>query len=124
MKGNISSLFRKFAFGKSALGKFSLQSLRLKRIDSFILSKFLQLFAAAFFVCLFVFMMQFTWRYVDDLVGKGLTLDVLARFFWYMGLTLVPQALPLAFLLASLITFGRAAITMKKSCCTAVIKML
>ena len=106
MKGNISSLSQKFAFGKSALGKFSLQSLRLKRIDSFILSKFLQLFAAAFFVCLFVFMMQFTWRYVDDLVGKGLTLDVLARFFWYMGLTLVPQALPLAFLLASLITFG------------------
>lgn len=57
-------------------------------------------------MCLFVFMMQFTWRYVDDLVGKGLTLDILAQFFGYMALTLVPQSLPLAILLASLITFG------------------
>lgn len=78
----------------------------LKRLDTFVLSKFLQLFAAAFFVCLFVFMMQFTWRYIDDLVGKGLTLDVLAQFFGYMALTLVPQALPMSVLLASLITFG------------------
>ena len=78
----------------------------MKRLDTFILSKFLQLFAGAFFVCLFVFMMQFTWRYVDDLVGKGLTLDVLAQFFGYMALTLVPQSLPLSVLLASLITFG------------------
>lgn len=79
---------------------------RIKRLDTFILSKFLQLFAGAFFVCLFVFMMQFTWRYLDDLIGKGLTLDILGQFFWYMALTLVPQSLPLAFLLASLITFG------------------
>lgn len=78
----------------------------MKRLDTFILSKFLQLFAAAFFVCLFVFMMQFTWRYIDDLVGKGLTLDILAQFFGYMSLTLVPQSLPLAILLASLMTFG------------------
>lgn len=78
----------------------------LKRLDTFVLSKFLQLFAAAFFVCLFVFMMQFTWRYIDDLVGKGLTMDVLAQFFGYMALTLVPQSLPMSVLLASLITFG------------------
>lgn len=78
----------------------------MKRLDTFIISKFLQLFAGAFFVCLFVFMMQFTWRYVDDLVGKGLTFDILAQFFGYMALTLVPQSLPLAILLASLITFG------------------
>lgn len=62
--------------------------------------------AGAFFVSLFVLMMQFTWRYVDELIGKGLTLDVLAKFFGYMALTLVPQALPLAVLLSSLITFG------------------
>ena len=51
-------------------------------------------------------MMQFLWRYIDDLIGKGLTIDVMAQFFWYMGLMLVPQALPLAILLASLMTFG------------------
>ncbi len=78
----------------------------IKKLDIFILKKFLQLFAGSFFVCLFIFMMQFTWRYVDDLVGKGLTLDILAKFFWYMSLTLTPTSLPLAVLLASLITFG------------------
>ena len=51
-------------------------------------------------------MMQFMWRYVDELIGKGLTLDVLAHFFYYAGLTLIPMSLPLAILLASLITFG------------------
>jgi len=51
-------------------------------------------------------MMQFLWQYVNDLIGKGLTLDVLGQFFWYMSLMLVPQALPLAILLSSLITFG------------------
>lgn len=77
-----------------------------KRIDTFILGKFLQLFVGAFFICLFVFVMQFMWRYVDDLVGKGLTFDILAQFFWYVCVSLVPTALPLAVLLASLITFG------------------
>lgn len=51
-------------------------------------------------------MMQFLWRFVDDLVGKGLEMTVMGQFFFYAGLTLVPAALPLAILLASLITFG------------------
>ena len=51
-------------------------------------------------------MMQFLWRYVDELIGKGLSLEILAQFFWYMGLMLMPQAFPLAILLSSLITFG------------------
>ena len=50
--------------------------------------------------------MQFLWKYVNDLIGKGLSLDVLAQFFWYMALMLVPQALPLALLLSSLISYG------------------
>ena len=59
-----------------------------------------------FFICQFVLMMQFLWRYIDDLIGKGISMDVMAQFFWYMGLMLVPQALPLAILLSSLMTFG------------------
>jgi lipopolysaccharide export system permease protein len=51
-------------------------------------------------------MMQFMWRYVDELIGKGLSGEILAKFFYYSGLTLVPMSLPLAILLASLITFG------------------
>ena len=61
---------------------------------------------ATFFICQFVLMMQFLWRYIDDLIGKGLTMDVLAQFFWYMALMLMPQAFPLAILLSSLITYG------------------
>lgn len=79
---------------------------RIKKLDIFIAKQFGLLFVGTFFICQFVLMMQFLWRYVDELIGKGLTLDVLAQFFWYMGLMLVPQALPLAILLSSLITFG------------------
>ena len=79
---------------------------RIKKLDIFITKQFGLLFIGTFFICLFVLMMQFLWRYVDELIGKGLTIDVLAQFFWYMGLTLIPQALPLAILLSSLITFG------------------
>jgi lipopolysaccharide export system permease protein len=81
----------------------------IKKLDLFILKKFFLVFLAAFFITLFVFMMQFTWRYVDELIGKGLTLDILGQFFWYMGITMVPTSLPLAVLLASLITFGNMA---------------
>lgn len=64
------------------------------------------MFVGTFFICLFIFIMQFLWLYVDDMVGKGLSIDVLAKFFYYASLTLVPKALPLAVLLAALITFG------------------
>ena len=80
--------------------------LRIKKLDIFIAKQFGLLFLGTFFICQFVLMMQFLWRYIDDLIGKGLTIDVMAQFFWYMGLMLVPQALPLAILLASLMTFG------------------
>lgn len=79
---------------------------RIRRLDIFITKQFGLLFAGTFFISQFVLMMQFLWRYVDELIGKGLSLEVLAQFFWYMGLMLVPQALPLAILLSSLITFG------------------
>ncbi len=79
---------------------------RIKKLDIFIAKQFLLLFAGTFFICQFVLMMQFLWRYVDDLIGKGLSLGVLTQFFWYMGLMLLPQALPLAILLSSLIAFG------------------
>ena len=80
--------------------------LRIKKLDIFIIKSFTLLFFGTFFICLFIFMMQFLWRYVDDLVGKGLAISVLSEFFFYAILTLVPTALPLAILLASLMTFG------------------
>ena len=64
------------------------------------------LFFGTFFICQFVVMMQYVWRSIDELIGKGLSMEILAQFFWYLGLMMVPQALPLAILLSSLITFG------------------
>lgn len=79
---------------------------RIRKLDIFIVKQFGLLFVGTFFICQFVLMMQFLWQHVDKLIGKGLSVEVLAQFFWYMGLFLVPQALPLAILLSSLITFG------------------
>lgn len=78
----------------------------VKKLDRFVLGNFLLIFSGSFFITLFVLMMQFTWRYVDEIVGKGITMDILGQFYWYMAITMVPMALPLAVLLASLISFG------------------
>lgn len=80
--------------------------LRIKKLDIFVLKSFCLLFMGTFFICLFIFMMQFLWKYVDEMVGKGLEMTVLVQFFFYSALTLVPISLPLAVLLAALITFG------------------
>ena len=64
------------------------------------------LFFGTFSISLFVVLLQFSWRYIDDLVGKGLDFLTLVKFFWYATLYLVPVALPLAVLLASLISMG------------------
>ena len=77
-----------------------------KKIDIYVLKNFLALFLGTFVISIFILMMQFLWKYIDDLVGKGLEMDVLAQFFFYAGETLVSLALPLAILLASLISFG------------------
>lgn len=77
-----------------------------KRLYRFMLRTFLPLFLMTFFICLFIVLMQFVWRFIDDLVGKGLETHVLAELFFYAALTMVPMALPLSILLASLMTFG------------------
>ncbi len=80
--------------------------LKIKRLYTFMLQTFLPLFLMTFGICLFIVLMQFLWRYIDDMVGKGLGIPVLAEMFLYAALFLVPMALPLAILLASLMTFG------------------
>ncbi len=80
--------------------------LKIKRLYKFMLQSYLPLFMMTFFICLFIVLMQFLWRYIDDLVGKGLEISVIGELFFYAALTMVPMALPLAILLASLMTFG------------------
>ncbi|MDE6346240.1 MAG: LptF/LptG family permease [Muribaculaceae bacterium] len=79
---------------------------RPKRLYTFMLQTFLPVFVMTFFICLFIVLMQFLWRYIDDLVGKGLEITAIGELFFYAALTMVPMALPLAILLASLMTFG------------------
>lgn len=70
------------------------------------LKTFLPLFMMTFCICLFIVIMQFLWKYIDELVGKGLGVDVIAELFFYAAVSMVPLALPLSILLASLMTFG------------------
>lgn len=79
---------------------------KIKRLYLFILQTFLPLFFMTFFICLFIVLMQFLWKYIDDMVGKGLDIAVIAELFCYAALTMVPLALPLSILLASLMVFG------------------
>ena len=78
----------------------------IKKLDIYMIKGFLLIFAGTFFICLFIFVLQFLWMWMSNLVGKGLTIDMLGKFFWYSTLTLIPMSVPLAVLLASLISFG------------------
>lgn len=78
----------------------------MKKLNLFVLKSFIGPFIATFFVALFVLLMQFLWRYIDDLVGKGLSFDIIAQILGLASASMVPMALPLAVLLSSLMTFG------------------
>ena len=78
----------------------------IKRLDMYVLRNFLGLFVLTLVICIFILLMQFVWLHVRDLVGKGVELSVLTEFFVYAVASVVPLSLPLAVLLASLISFG------------------
>jgi lipopolysaccharide export system permease protein len=78
----------------------------MKKIHKLVVKAFLGPLVVTFFITMLVLLMQFLWKYVDDLIGKGLELSVLLKFLYYTSLTLVPMALPITVLLASLMTFG------------------
>lgn len=74
-----------------------------------VLKEFAGPFMATFFIALFVLIMQFLWKYIDDMVGKGLDWIILAKLIFYTSITLVPLALPLAILVSSIMTYGNLA---------------
>lgn len=78
----------------------------IKKLYSYLLKTFIPLFLMTFIISLFLVVMQFLWKHVEDMVGKGLGIDVIAEMFWYAALQLIPLALPLSILLASLMMFG------------------
>lgn len=78
----------------------------MKKLDKLIIKAFVGPFVVTFFVTLFVLVMQFLWKWIDDLVGKGLDAFTVGKLLFYMSATMVPLALPLAILLSSIMTFG------------------
>ena len=79
----------------------------MKRLDRFILKSFIGPFAAILLVVMFILVMQFLWVYIDELVGKGLSFSVILEFLMWGGCTILPLAMPLATLLASMWTIGQ-----------------
>lgn len=77
-----------------------------KKLDILIIKSFIGPFVVTFFISLFVLVMQFFWLYMDELIGKGLSIWTIVQLLMYMSATLVPLALPLSILLASIMTFG------------------
>ena len=78
----------------------------MKKIYILILRSYLGPLVMTFFIAVFILLMQFLWKYVDDLVGKGLEWNIIGKLLFYASFTFVPMALPLSILLASLMTFG------------------
>lgn len=78
----------------------------IKKLDKLILKSFIGPFIATFVIAFFVLMMQILWKYVDDLVGKGLDFITVAEFLWYASASLLTLAMPIAILISSIMTFG------------------
>ncbi|RYG43255.1 MAG: YjgP/YjgQ family permease, partial [Chitinophagaceae bacterium] len=78
----------------------------VKKLDKLVLKAFIGPFIATFFIACFVLMMQILWKYVDDLVGKGLDFWTIGQFLWYASASLLALAMPIAILISSIMTFG------------------
>lgn len=81
----------------------------IRKLHVLVIKEFAGPFMLTFFISLFVLVMQFLWKYIDDLVGKGLEWNVVGELIFYTSITLVPLALPLAILVSSIMTFGNLA---------------
>lgn len=81
----------------------------MKKLHLLVIKSFVGPLILTFFFVIFILLMQFLWKYIDDLIGKGLEMSVISEFLLYTSASLVPMAMPLAVLLASLMTFGNLA---------------
>ena len=79
----------------------------MKRLHLFLVQSFIGPFIATFFIAVFLLLMQFLWKYIDDLVGKGLEFSQIAELLFYASARFVPIALPIAMLLSSVMVFGK-----------------
>ncbi len=78
----------------------------IKKLDKLILKSFIGPFIVTFFIAFFVLMMQGLWKYLDDLVGKGLDFITIGKFLWYVSASMLTLAMPIAILISTIMTFG------------------
>lgn len=78
----------------------------ISKIDKYLVKSFIGPFVITFFISLFILLIQFLWKYIDDLVGKGLEWYIIAKLLFYASANLIPLALPLATLLSSIMLYG------------------
>ncbi len=80
--------------------------MKIKTVDRFILKSYLGPMIATFFIVMFILMMNGLWLYIDEIVGKGLPFSAIVKLIYYFSVTMVPLGLPLATLLAAIMTMG------------------
>ena len=81
----------------------------MKKIDILILKSFIGPYILSFFVAEFVLVMQFMWKYIDEIIGKGFSMFDILELVFYYGMMIVPMALPISILIASVMVFGNLA---------------
>ncbi|MEM7105424.1 MAG: LptF/LptG family permease [Bacteroidota bacterium] len=81
----------------------------MKRLDKLLATSFIPPFIMTFFIALFVLIMQFLWKYIDDIVGKGLEMIYIVELIFYRSTALIPMALPVAVLISSVMVMGNLA---------------
>ena len=81
----------------------------MKKIDRLILKDFIPPYIMAFLVTEFVLVMQFLWKYIDEIIGKGVSLGILLELIFYWSVRIIPEAVPVSILIASVMVFGNLA---------------
>lgn len=81
----------------------------MKQLDKFVIKSFIAPYVFAFFIAEFVLIMQFLWKYIDEILGKGFSMGVLLELLFYFGVTIIPMAIPISILISSVMVFGNMA---------------
>ncbi len=78
----------------------------MKKIDKLISTSFIGPAVLSYFVATFVLIMQFLWKYIDEILGKGLSILEMSELIFYYAVTLIPMAVPITVLISSVMVFG------------------
>ncbi|MBK9566402.1 MAG: LptF/LptG family permease [Saprospiraceae bacterium] len=78
----------------------------MKKIDKLITQSFIGPAILSYFIATFVLVMQFLWKYIDDILGKGITVFEIIELIFYYAVTLIPMAVPITVLISSVMVFG------------------